>query len=147
MWPQQTDTQKITTWYHWRRTLNLKRKKKLQQHTGESKNGGREREKKTKEEKKKSWVGREWDSSGLISSIYPPGIHKSCRRRCFILLFFSSLALRAFIDVGWLWPRSTEPEEEKLKNSSSTKASIESNCCFAISSRSLSRLSVRSGRV
>lgn len=27
MWPRQTDTQKITTRYHWRRTSNLKRRK------------------------------------------------------------------------------------------------------------------------
>lgn len=100
MWPQQTDTQKITTSYHWRRTLNLRRK---EENSTRPESEERERWTTTKKEEKKR-VEQErmrlfWFDFIHIHSANNtqqwihrwPKQPKSCRRRLYI--FFSSFLL------------------------------------------------------
>lgn len=149
MWPQQTDTLEITTWYHWRRTLNL-RKEEIQH------------KRRTNVEKK--W--REWDSSGLISLAFFHFHTWYTRSRpsqqSLSSFFFFSYSLIPFIDVvtgrsfgsalrsaAWLACLYTPKESQNLRNDQRKRRTwrteelqlstatgearinlIESNCCF-----------------
>lgn len=123
MWPQQTDTQKITTSYHWRRTLNLRRK---EENSTRPESEERERWTTTKKEEKER-VEQErmrlfWFDFIHIHSANNtqqwihrwPKQPKSCRRRLcisfFPLFFFCCSHSRHAVHwrwLGWLWTSSS----------------------------------------